>query len=241
MVLLAWRTYIKLADALDKIMTSVTNNEKFIEHNSEFYYNLRKPSNLDYFLTRLVQEVVNTDTHSFYRATIFFAFIMDVILIMIALIRLFFVSTTINTLTILLFVDIAILSVIVIGFLIIVAYINQKITTDTQQLLKRTITETTEKLICIRAIKVKAQKDIDDEKDLENSITYLSAMSNYIVDEREKYCIKLYYFLVVDLQLVRSVAFSALVGLASTIFAFIHSKSLLASHFDKFVTDRING
>lgn len=228
MISLAWGTYIKLAVSVDKIMGIVTNNEKFIEHNSEFYYDLRKLPNLDYFLARLKREVANTDVNSISLTTIFYVFLIDALLIFIAFYRLLFVTTSINILTILLFIDIAILSLIVVGFLIIVAYINQKLTTGIQQLLKRTIAETISKLINIQLMKKKEEKDINEQEYLKNSIRYLSAMSNYIIDDKENYCIRLFYRFIIDLQMVRSVFFSTVIGLASSLFPFLQSKSLLA-------------
>jgi hypothetical protein len=228
MISLAWGTYIKLAVSVDKIMGIVTNNEKFIEHNSEFYYDLRKLPNLDYFLARLKREVANTDVNSISLTTIFYVFLIDALLIFIAFYRLLFVTTSINTLTIVLFIDIAILSLIVVGFLIIVAYINQKLTTGIQQLLKRTIAETISKLINIQLMKKKEEKDINEQEYLKNSIRYLSAMSNYIIDDKENYCIRLFYRFIIDLQMVRSVFFSTVIGLASSLFPFLQSKSLLA-------------
>jgi hypothetical protein len=209
-------------------MGIVTNNEKFIEHNSEFYYDLRKLPNLDYFLARLKREVANTDVNSISLTTIFYVFLIDALLIFIAFYRLLFVTTSINTLTIVLFIDIAILSLIVVGFLIIVAYINQKLTTGIQQLLKRTIAETISKLINIQLMKKKEEKDINEQEYLKNSIRYLSAMSNYIIDDKENYCIRLFYRFIIDLQMVRSVFFSTVIGLASSLFPFLQSKSLLA-------------
>ena len=109
-------TYTKLAVEVDDIMASATNDERFIEYNSNCYYNLTRPINLDYFFARFKKAVANTDSNGYYLASITYAFIVDIIFILIALDRLFFINTTINVISILLLIDIIVLSLIVITF-----------------------------------------------------------------------------------------------------------------------------
>ncbi|CAF1026208.1 unnamed protein product [Adineta steineri] len=228
MILLAWITYINLAGKVDKIMASVTNNDRFIEQKTGAYYDLRKPGNLDYFISQFKQEVANTDPFGYCLATITYAFFIDALLIIIAVYRLFFVSVSVNVLTVLLLIDIIVLSLPIIGFLIIVAYINQRITIDAQQLIKRTITETTMKLIDIKSIKKKTDAVDNEQESLENGIAYLSAMSDFIENEKKRYCICLFFFLVVDMDMVRKTAVSIVTGIAASLFTLIKGKSLLA-------------
>ena len=172
--------------------------------------------------------MVKTDPHGYYLATIAYAFIIDAVFIIIALARVFFVTVSVDVFSVQLFVDITILSLLVIGFLIIVAYINQRITTDAQQLIKRTITETTAKLIDVRSLKTKKDRDKNDQETLENAIQYLSAMSDFIENEKTNYCIQLFRCLIIDMDMVLRIVGSVVVGLASVIFSYVRSKSLLA-------------
>ncbi|UJR20008.1 hypothetical protein I4U23_023142 [Adineta vaga] len=224
MILAALVYYIKLATQVNQIMASVTNNDRFIEHNSDAYYNLKKPTNVDYFLSRFKREVANTDSHGYYLATISYALVIDAIFILIAAFRLLFVTTTVNALTVLLLVDIICLSEMIIAFVMIVASINQRITTDAQQLIKRTITETTAKLISIRLLKEKTENDEQEEEALDNGIEYLSAMADFIENEKKSYCIYLFHLIVIDMDIVIRIAVSALVGIVSNSYSVTNVK-----------------
>ena len=228
MIVMALRHYFTLYVRVTDIMGSVTNNLQFIEHNSQSYYNLRHPINLDYFLARLKKAVTDADTRGYFIYTLVYALLIDAVYIIIELRQLFFFAVSFDNLAILFIVDIVILSGSVLTFLIMVAQINQKTTTDARQLIKRTITETTAKLIDIRLLPTKSEEDTTEQNSLENSIEYLFAMSEYIQDAKKTYSIKLFRFIVIDMSLFGKVALSLLLGVLSAVFTFLKGKSIFA-------------
>ena len=108
----------------------------------------------------------------------------------------------------------------------IVAHINQVITTDAQRLIRRTITETTSKLMESRSL---PKNEVNYEsQSLKDSIQYLSAKADFIANEKKSYCIRLFGWFMIDMDLVRSFTLSLLAGIVAAVFSFIKSKSLLA-------------
>ncbi len=186
---------------LNRLLSS-TELMQNIDLETSYFFNLREPKNLEYFLALFRPILRNIDPYHIFLSTMACALIINGILIVTVVIHVFIYSYSIDLLTIWCLIDIIILSIFIIIFLGIVVLINKLLMHDMLRGLKN---------LRKTMLTPSSQKANNDEV-----IYYLNAVIADMESETREYAVKLFGF-IVDQKLVTKILISIATGIASAI------------------------
>ena len=151
---------------------SSTDLKRQIDFQSEFYLNLRRKENLEYFL-HLFQRILSTIDQNHLRiTTMSCVLLLDAILILTAVVRVFVLGRSPDLLTIWCLIDIIILSLYLMLFVMVVVLINKSINYDFIRYLR-----TLKRDLFTSRIKERDRFDCDNLSDMNLSRSYMIQMS----------------------------------------------------------------
>ncbi|UJR24771.1 hypothetical protein I4U23_006145 [Adineta vaga] len=185
-----------------RILLSSTDLKKQVDFECEFYLNLRRSENLEYFVQLFQQIIRNIDKNHVLITTMTCVLLIDIILILTAIIRVFVYGRSTDLLTIWCLIDIVILSFFIMLFIIVVVLINKSINYDFIRHLRNLKKDIT-------------TSNIIHEKDNIN-YDYLDIIIEHMESVSDQYSVKLLGF-VVDHSLAIKIFISIVTGIASAI------------------------
>ncbi|CAF1650034.1 unnamed protein product, partial [Adineta ricciae] len=193
--------YLKVLYNL-RILLSSTDLKKQVDFECEFYLNLRRSENLEYFVHLFQRTIRNIDKNHTLITTMTCALLIDVILILIAVIRVFVYGRSTDLLTIWCLIDIVFLSFFIMLFISVVVLINKSINYDFIRHLRNLKKD------------VVTSNILHQEENV--NYDYLDIIIEHIESVTDQYSVKLLGF-VVDYSLALKIFISIVTGIASAI------------------------
>jgi hypothetical protein len=185
-----------------QLLLSSTDLKKQVDFECQFYLNLRREENLEYFIHLFQRIIGNIDKNHILITTMTCTLLIDIILILTAIIRVFVYGRSTDLLTIWCLIDIVILSFFIMLFIIIVVLINKSINYDFIRYLRN------------------LKKDIHTSnivhKEEYINCDYLDVIIEHMESVTDQYSVKLLGF-VVDHSLAIKIFISIITGIASAI------------------------
>ena len=204
MMLSAWN-YGKVLHNLQFLFLH-TDLKRQGDFQSEYYFNLRRRENLEYFL-RLFRRILSSiDENHVWITSMTCALLLDIGLILTVVIRVFILRYKTDLLTVWCSIDVIILSIFIMTFIIIVVLINKLILHDFIQYLRN-------------FRKDLATLDSVNPQEANIDLEYLQLTIEHIESVKDQYSVKLLGFLV-DHSLASKLGISILTGISSAIVSF---------------------